>query len=131
MVLGFVTEEQARKLQEVAERLEAQGLREESDVLHAFLAEIDGQSARVGTAEAAGILAVTQQTIRNWVRAGILAGDRDATGRIYVSREALAPAMRMRRAMPDVAEETVSDEEIDAEIAAVRAERRGAGNRAR
>jgi hypothetical protein len=124
MVLGFVTEAQARKLHRVAERLERQGLREESSVLHAFLEEIAGQSEMVSAAEAAEILFVTPQTVRNWVRAGILAGGQDATGHFYVYREALVPAIRIRRAMPDIADETISDDDIDAAIAAVRADRR-------
>ena len=124
MVIGFVTEEQARMLHRVAEQLESQGLHEESEVLHEFLVEIGGQFVTISTAEAAEILCVTQQTIRNWVRAGILAGGQDATGHFYVSREALIPALRMRQVMPDIAEGDVSDEEIDAEIAAVRSERR-------
>lgn len=126
MVLGFVTEEQAQKLHRMAQRLEMQGLRDESDVLRAFLDEIGGQSTVVGTAEAAEILSVTQQTIRNWIRAGILAGGQDATGRFSVSKAALVPTMRMRQALPVVAEETISDEDIDAEIDAVRNGRRAA-----
>jgi hypothetical protein len=124
MVLGFVTEEQAQTLHQVAERLEKQGLREESSILQAFLEEIGGQSAAVSTAEAAEILYVTQQTVRNWVRAGILAGGRDPTGHFYVSQDALVSAIRMRRAMPDIGDSAISDEAIDAEIAAVRANRR-------
>ncbi|MGH2459029.1 MAG: DUF6397 family protein [Chloroflexota bacterium] len=126
MVLGVVTEEQARKLHRMVERLEMQGLRAESGVLRAFLDEVSGQSTVVGTAEAAEILSVTQQTVRNWIRAGILAGGQDATGRFYVSKAALAPALAMRRALPDMAEDTISDEGVDAEIAAVRNGRRAA-----
>lgn len=124
MVSTYVTEEQSRKLRWVAEQLETQGLRRESQVLQAVLAEMSGQSASVSSAEAAEILSVTQQTIRNWVRAGILAGGRDATGHFYVFREALASAIRMRQVLPDITEDAITDEEIDAEIAAVRAERR-------
>ena len=99
MVSTYVTEEQSRKLRWVAEQLETQGLRQESHVLQAVLDEMSGQSASVSSAEAAEILSVTQQTIRNWVRAGILAGGRDATGHFYVFREALASAVRMRHAV--------------------------------
>ena len=120
----FVTDEQARKLSWVAEQLKDRGLCEESDVLRAVLDEMNAQSARISTAEAAEILAVTQQTIRNWVRAGLLTGGRDATGHFYVDPEALASAIRMRQALPDAADGTITDDEIDAEIASVRDERR-------
>jgi transposase-like protein len=124
MVLGFVTEEKAEKLRQLAERLKVKGLAEESSILDDLLADIGGQSAIVSTAEAAAILDVTQQTIRNWVRSGILPGGRDTTGHFFVARDALIPAIRMRQVMPDEANATISDAEIDAEIAAVRANRR-------
>jgi|GEM_PF-5740919 len=127
MVIGFVTEEQTRKLHRVAEQLDMQGFHEESGVLQTLLEEIEGQAATASTAEAAEILSVTQQTVRNRVRAGILAGGQDATGHFYVFREALIPLLQMRRALPDIAEDEVTDDEIDAEIAAVRAERRATG----
>ena len=52
---------------------------------------------------ASEILAVTPQTVRNWVRGGILSG---------------------RQALPDAPAGAIPDEKIDAEIEAVRFEHR-------
>lgn len=73
---------------------------------------------------AAEILRVTPQIIGNWVRGGILPGRWDRSGDCYVSLDALEPAIRMRQAWPDPPARQFTDEEIDAEIEAVRAERR-------
>ena len=124
MARGFVTEEQGSKLRHLAEQLEARGLRQESQALGALLGELDVVPEWVGTAEAAEILLVTQQTVRNWVRAGVLPGRRDPTGHVHVARDALLPALRQRDASPTRAAVAISDDEVDVEIAAFRAERR-------
>ena len=58
------------------------------------------------------------------MRGGILPGRRDRTGHFYVSLDALEPALRLRQVPPNVPASTITDEEIDAEIEAVRVERR-------
>lgn len=126
MVIGVVTREQIETLGAVAERLEAGGLKDDSRILHEVLAQIERTPREVPASTAAEILHVTPQTIRNWVRGGILPGRRDRTGHFYVSLDALEPTIRLNQLMPSVSEElaAISDDEIDAEIQAVRAERR-------
>jgi hypothetical protein len=124
MTLAVVREEQIETLSALADRLDARGLGEESQSLRRVLSEIEHLTSEVPAASAAEILGVTPQVIRNWVRAGILPGRRDRTGRFYVNAEALRPALDMRRARPDAPPRALTDDEIDAEIEAVRAERR-------
>jgi hypothetical protein len=108
----------------VAERLDAKGLTDESQILRQVLAELQRAPREVPASTAAEILEVTPQTIRNWVRGGILPGRRDRTGHVYVPLDALESSLRLRQVLPDRPAGTVTDEEIDAEIEAVRAERR-------
>ena len=125
MVLGLVTEEQVRMLHAVVERLRGRGLRWESEALQQVLADLERPRTALPTGEVAALLHVTPQTVRNWVRAGVLAGWKDATtGRVFVSSASLAPALVQRRVLPDAPVPGVPDEEIDAEIAAARAARR-------
>jgi hypothetical protein len=126
MVIGLVTREQLEALGAVAERLDARGLEDESRTLREVVAQLQCAPREVPASAAAGILHVTPQTIRNWVRGGILAGRRDRTGHFYVSLVALEPTIRLNHLMPDVPGElaALSDDEIDAEIRAVRAARR-------
>lgn len=84
---------------------------------------LEGTPTEVPASKAAEILIVTPQTIRNWVRAGILPGRRDSTGHYFVPLDVLEPAIQMKQLMPDVPDGTYSDEEIDAAIDAVRARR--------
>lgn len=111
-------------LDHVAERLDARGLRDESHLLRQVVAQVRGAPREVPASTAAEILHVTPQSIRNWVRNGTLPGRQDSTGHFWVSLDALEPAIRLSEVMPDVPEGTFTDEEIDAEIEAVRAERR-------
>jgi hypothetical protein len=130
MFAGLITDNQAKSLRGLAERLKERGLLEESGLLTSFLTEVSLASEKMGTAGVAAMLSVTQQTVRNWVRAGILPGAQDANGHFSVSLEALVPAMRQLNAVPDAPPTPLSDEEIDAEITAVRAARRFARSRA-
>jgi len=75
-----VTSEQIEALDAVAERLDARGLVEESRTLRALLAQLQRTPREVPASTAAEILHVTPQTVRNWVRSGILPGRRDRTG---------------------------------------------------
>jgi helix-turn-helix protein len=126
MVIGVVTREQIEVLGAVAERLEARGLKDEGRMLREVLAQVQSTPREVPASTAAEILRVTPQTVRNWVRGGILPGRQDRTGHFHVSLDALEPTIRLNRLMPNVPEElaTISDDEIDAEIQAVRAARR-------
>lgn len=124
MVIGLVTEEQLEALRAVTERLDARGLEDESRMLREVLAQLQRPQRDVPASTAAGILDVTPETIRTWVRRGILSGRWDRAGRCSVSLDALEPTLRMRGILPDTPAGTITDEEIDAEIDAVRAARR-------
>ena len=93
-------------------------------MLREILAQLQGVSREVPASTTAELLEVTPQMVRNWVRSGILPGHRDRTGHFYVSLDALEPAVRLRQVLPDAPAGTIPDEEIDAEIEAVRVERR-------
>jgi hypothetical protein len=120
----FLTGAQVQRLRSLAERLAATGLEEECAELRGVLATADNPRQHVGASEAAEILGVTAQTVRNWVRGGILPGGCDVTGHFFVEAAALEHAIRIAAALPDDVGPPIPDELIDAEIAAVRAERR-------
>ena len=122
--VSVVTGVQLRALREVAVRLDEQGLHAESGTILGVVDAVARKRTGVSTVEAAQVLGVTQQTVRNWVRAGILAGWCDATGHFLVTPDALVPARTMRRVLAETHRTEVSDGDIDVEIAAVRAERR-------
>lgn len=124
MTVRLLTQVELDELMDLATRLGSKGLDEESQRLRGVLGRLDTGPDAVSAATAAEILAVTPQTVRNWVRAGILGGHRDDTGHFYVKVDELESAVRMRRAAPDVSPRSFADEEIDAEIAAVRSSRR-------
>jgi hypothetical protein len=123
-MIAVVGEEQVGTLSEIADRLDARGLEEESRILRQVIRQIEHLATEVPVATAAQILDVTPQVVRSWVRDGILPGHRDRAGRFYVMANALRPALDMRRALPDLPPRALTDEEIDAEIEAVRTERR-------
>jgi hypothetical protein len=129
---ALVSEEQLQALSTVAARLDAKGLDEESKLLRAILVQLEATPAEVSASMAAEILQVTAQTVRNWVRAGIIPGRTDQTGHFLVSLDALKATIRLNQLMPDVSKElaAISDEEIDREIQAVRAARRAAAAQA-
>lgn len=122
MMIALVTGEQIKTLDGVARRLDASGLVDESRALREVLAELQQAPREVPASTAAEILHVTPQTVRNWVRAGILPGRRDRTGHFQVSLDALEPTIRLNQLMPNVSDElaAISDDEIDAEIQAVK-----------
>lgn len=124
VAIGLVTHEHIAALSEVAARLDAKGLADESRRVRAVLAALERAPRELPASAAADILAVTPQTVRNWVRGGLLPGRRDRTSHFYVPVDALEPAMRLREVLPDQPAGTILDEAIDAEIAAVRRERR-------
>jgi len=123
-VIGLVTREQIAALADVAARLDAKGLADESRRVRAVLAQLELASQEVPASTAAEILAVTPQTVRNWVRGGLLPGRRDRTSHFYVPVDALEPAIRLREVLPDQPTGPITDEDIDAEIEAMRRERR-------
>ena len=123
-MIGLVTREQIAALADVAARLDAKGLSDESRRVRAVLAQLELAPHEVPAAAAAEILAVTPQTVRNWVRGGLLPGRRDRTSHFYVPVDALEPAIRLREVLPDQPTGPITDEDIDAEIEAMRRERR-------
>ncbi len=124
MVISLLTREQIETLDAVAGRLEARGLEDESRLLREILVQLQRTPREVPASTAADILEVTPQTVRNRVRGGILPGRQDPTGHFFVSLDALEPTLRIRQVLPDAPAGTVTEEEIDAEIDAARAERR-------
>ena len=122
--MQVLSQEQVAALRSVAEALESKGIDYEAQVLRGVLASVEGEAGDEFTAaEAAAILGVTQQTIRNWVRGKIVPGRQDPTRHFFVSKEALRGAQALRSALPQQTLDA-TDDEIDTEIEAVRAERR-------
>jgi hypothetical protein len=126
MIVGVLTQEQLTQLETLARRLDAHGLDDESQALRALADSVRRSKRDVPASVAAAILHVTPQTVRNWVRSGILAGRQDPTGHFLVAVDSLEPTIALDLAHPDVPDElaNVSDEEINAEVDAVRAARR-------
>lgn len=123
-MMAVVTPEQVETITSVAEQLEGKGLVEESRALRALVAELESGPQEVSASTAARILEVTPQTVRNWVRNGILAGRKDRTGHFYVQARALTHALQMHAVFATAPAVQITGAEIDAEIEAVRAERR-------
>lgn len=124
MTVRLVTQEQIDDLLDLATRLKVKGLEEESQWLAQVLDDLRAGSDSIPASMAAEILAVTPQTVRNWVRAGIIDGHTDDTGHFYVNAGQLESAIRIRRALPRPSPRSVAETEIDAEIAAVRSTKR-------
>lgn len=123
-MVAVVRPEQVETITSVAEQLEGKGLVEESRALRALVAEFASGPQEVAASTAARILEVTPQTIRNWVRGGILPGRKDRTGHFYVQATALTHALEVHAVLATAPSVEIAGAEIDAEIAAVRAERR-------
>jgi hypothetical protein len=123
-MIGLLTHEHIAALADVAARLDAKGLADESRRVRAVLAQLERAPCDVPASAAAEILAVTPQTVRNWIRGGVLPARRDQTGHFSVPVEALEPAIRLRAVLPDQPAGAIADEEIDAEIDAACGERR-------
>src|SRR5512146_2349557 len=123
MVL-VLTERELRSIEDVAERLERQGLAAESEILR-HIVRAGGDRREVRASVAAEILHVSSQTIRNWVKEGRLPGRIDQSGHILVRVKALEPAVELDRVMPHEPESApdVSVDEVLREIEAHRAER--------
>lgn len=121
--MRFITNEQVDKLQALARDLARRGRREESRTIIAVLGSAGGAEQEYSATEAAAILGVTSQTVHNWVRAEILPGWQDPTNHYFMPRQALEHTLALRAALPGQSVD-ISDDEIDAEIEAVRAERR-------
>ncbi len=100
---------------EVQRRLEAQGWHAEAEVVGQLLKALAAQPGRrlyYTTTEAAELVGVTPQTIKNWVARGILKGYR-LGGRVVIPRTALAdyrPLAEASKALePLPAEEEIID----------------------
>jgi hypothetical protein len=126
--MAIVSREHLEALAAMAERLEMRGLDDEGRALREILIQINNGPQEVSESTAAEVLHMPPEIVRTWVQAGILAGRQDETGQFYVPLEILEPTIRLSLAMPDVPEElaAMTDDEINAEIEAVRAERRPA-----
>jgi hypothetical protein len=120
-----LTERDVKSIIQLAQRLESQGLVAESETLRAILS-VGSSRREVRAAVAAEILQVTPQTIRNWVKRGIIPGRIDDTGHVFVYGEALRPAIDIHAATPYLPSDAphLSIDAINAEIEAHRAERR-------
>ncbi len=126
MVL-ILTSKELRSIEELARRLETQGLVAESQTLRDIL-RVGGERREVRASVAARVLHVTSQTIRNWVSRGRIAGRVDETGHVYVAVEALRPALELDAAMPyrSASEPEVDLDEVLDEIEAHRRSERSA-----
>jgi hypothetical protein len=126
VIVGVLTQDQLGQLEALARRLDAHGLGDEGQALRAVAESVRRSTREVPASVAAAILHVTPQTVRSWVRSGILAGRQDPTGHFLVAVDSLEPTLALDLAHPDVPNQlaNVSDEEINAEIDAVRAARR-------
>lgn len=123
-MVAVLRPEQVEAIASIVEQLEGKGLTEESRRLRDLLAEFESGPQEVSASTAARILEVTPQTVRNWVRGGVLPGRRDQTGHFYVQATALTHALEMHAAFSTAPRVEITGAEIDAEIEAVRAERR-------
>lgn len=123
-MVAVLKPEQVETIVSVANELEGKGLVEESRRLRDLLAEFEKRPKEVSASTAARILEVTPQTVRNWVRGGVLPGHRDQTGHFYVQATALTHALELQAAFATAPRVEITGAEIDAEIEAVRAERR-------
>lgn len=119
-----LTERELKAIRKLADQLEKKGLAAEGRKLRSIISP-ERERNELKASEAAAILRVTPQTVRNWVRSGVLKGRVDPTGHILVPVVALRPAIEMEAAMPyrSRSEGEVTDDEILGEIAAYRAER--------
>jgi hypothetical protein len=124
MVVSVLTERELETLRNVARTLDQRGLKEESAALWSVLTASRRDEVRASVA--ASILRVTPQTIRNWVKRGTLDGRTDATGHVYVQAASFVQAIEMEAILPrrTATEPDLSDDDINAEIAAYRAEQR-------
>jgi hypothetical protein len=84
------------------------------------------RSSELRPRDAAAVLHVTPQTIRNWVKRGVLSGRIDEASHVFVDAAALQPAIERDAALPYLPDSApdFSIEEINAEIAAFRTEPR-------
>ena len=94
-----LTKRELRSMEQLAERLESRGMARESETLRSIL-RVAGERSEVRASVAAEIFGVTPQTIRNWVKAGVIAGRIDDTGHVFVSVEALKAVFEMEAATP-------------------------------
>jgi hypothetical protein len=129
MAIGLLNEQHVKALRSVAERLAARGLAQESAELRRVLDEVEHPPRYLDAATAGEILTMPERVVRNWVRAGLVPGKQDEAGNCFVERAALQSAIEMRETLPDYTGPELPDEVIDAEIAAVRAERRARAGR--
>ena len=109
----MITEQTLDRARAAARALEAEGKVAEAravEILIAAAAEEALPSLDLLTTSQAGeLVGVTGQTIKNWVRAGRLAGYR-VGGRIMISRQAMEAYVRHARTALDI--EELTDEEI-------------------
>ena len=120
-----LTERELSAIRRLAARLEKRGLSAESRELRSIV-DASGERREIKASDAAALLQVTPQTVRNWVRRGVLTGRVDQTGHVLVELDALRAAIEIDAAMAyrEGSATEVTDEEILAEIDAYRSERK-------
>lgn len=121
----ILTERELRSMEQLAQRMESRGMAVESETLRNII-RVSSKRREVKASVAAAVFDVSSQTIRNWVKAGMLAGRIDDTGHVLVSVDALRSVIEMDAAMayqPSAARDFSLDE-VQEIVDAVRAERR-------
>jgi hypothetical protein len=120
-----LTARELRSVQRLASSLESRGMSAEAEMLRAIL-RVAGERAEVKASVAAEVFRVSPQTIRNWVKSGVVAGRIDSTGHVFVSLDAVKSAFEMEAAMPYQPESTpeLTMDEIQAMVDEVRAQKR-------
>lgn len=121
--MRILREPEVRALHDLAERLEERGMHAEGMALREIL---QSQPARheVRASVVAEVVHMPVDTVRGWIRRGIVPGRIDESGEAFVDFEAFESVLALDAALPyaDPSSPDVSEDDILAEIAAVRAE---------
>ena len=118
-----LTGTEAAKLARLADELEPTDS-DLASVLRRLLRESKPPKGYLTTGQAARLLDVTSQTVRNWADRGWLASERARPlGRRHIEQAAVDRMLAFRAAVRDAGVPALTDDEIDRELAAHRQER--------